>query len=161
VQAVDHAFLVRLEAKDWSWLRGYGWSYQVRCGSQQREAQVPFLFSVSMAVRELRCLADPTHVWRAHWHGPATDMTLDFNGKARVEAPGLSIAHEGWEAHLPFRMPADADVAITVQTSQAWPWPRAILLENSPAGQRVPGWEQFTPIEAAADAPAPPAAPLH
>ena len=146
VQPVDVAFIVPPEANDWSWLRRYGWSYQVSCGAQRRRVQVPFLFSLSLAVRPLHCSEDLTHLWRAHWHGPETDMVLLFNGKARVEAPGVSVARDGWEASLQFRMPADADVAITLQTPLAFPWPRAMLLENWPAGQRAPDWEQFTPI---------------
>jgi len=146
VQPVDVAFLVRLEANDWSWLRRYGWTYQVTCGTQRRQVQVPFLFSLSLAVRAVQCRKDPTHVWRAHWHGPETDMVLLFNGKAQVEAPGVSVTRDGWEARLPFRLPADADVAITLQTPVAFPWPRAMLLEKWAAGQRAPDWEQFTPI---------------
>src|SRR5262249_49542741 len=146
VQPGDVAFLVRLEANDWSWLRRYGWTYQGTCGTQRRPVQVPFPVNLALSVRGVRSRKDPTHVWRAHWHGPETDMVLLFNGKAQVEAPGVSVTRDGWEARLPFRLPADADVAITLQTPVAFPWPRAMLLEKWAAGQRAPDWEQFPPI---------------
>ena len=143
VQPIDQGFLVRLEPRDWSWLRQHGWSYEYRCGAVQRRKLVPFLFGLALRIGRVSCSEPATHTWRAHWHGDATDMTLEFTGKASVEAPGVTLERDGWEAGLPFRMPADVDVTITLSTPE---WARAKLYENSPAGKRAPAWELFTPI---------------
>ncbi len=137
------SFLVTLEAADWSWFRQHGWTVDVRCGDVTRSLQMPFLFNTAFIPSEFRCETPPTFVWRAHWSGPATAMDLAFSGSATVEATGLAAAAEGFETHLPFSLPADTDVTISL-TVPGLP-PTAILLEAGPGGMRVPDWERFTP----------------
>ena len=140
------AFYVPLEAADWSWLRRHGWSYEVRCSGASRAIQVPFLYSVSMPVQDFRCAGPPTHRWRAHWNGPATDMLLEFSGRMTIEANGLSLSKEGFEQRLPFTMPADGDVTVTLAFDSGAAWPLIALYEQLPSGRRVPDWERFTPL---------------
>jgi hypothetical protein len=140
------SFLVGLEAADWSWLRQHGWIYTVRCGDRVHTAQVPFLYSVLWAVDGFTCTGPMTHTWRAHWGGPAADMVLEFDGRAHIEAPGVSLQGQGYEQTLPFRMPADSDVMITLDAEPPLVWVRTCILEQSPGGKRVPAWDRFTPI---------------
>jgi hypothetical protein len=154
------SFLVSFEAADWSWLRRYGWVYEARCGDTTQVVRVPFLYSVLLPVDGLRRGTGTTHVWSAHWHGPATDMTLKFTGRVLIEARGLSVQKEGFEQGLPFRMPADSDVTVTEVMPPPDPLAWAVLLEESAGGSRVPAWESFTPVEptqAVNAEPAPPA----
>lgn len=140
------SFLASFEAADWSWLHRYGWAYEARCGDATHVAQVPFLYSVSMRVEGLICATEVTHMWRGHWHGPETDMILKFSGRAQIEARGVFAHDEGGERQLRFHMPADTDVTVTVVQPEPVPWVSAVLLEESPGGQRVPAWEHFTPL---------------
>jgi hypothetical protein len=142
----QRSFLVNLEAADWSWLRRYGWAYEVRCADRMHSTQVPFLYSMGLDVTSFRCIGERHHMWRAHWHGPSTEMMLLFSGRATVEVGGTIQEFVGWEQHPLFVMPADSDVTITVTLPDYDPWPYAGLLELSPAGERVPAWERFTPI---------------
>jgi 4-amino-4-deoxy-L-arabinose transferase-like glycosyltransferase len=140
------AFYVPLEAADWSWLRRHGWWYEVRCPNVARAVLVPFLYSLSLPMTDLLCQGPSIHIWRAHWHGPATAMLLEFSGRVRVEANGLSEAREGYEQRLPLTMPADSDVTVTLAVDDAVPWPLTMLFEVVPSGRRVPDWERFTPL---------------
>jgi hypothetical protein len=123
---------------------------------------VPFLFSSFLGVIGMRCLEPLQHVWRGHWNGPATDMALLFTGVADIEARDVSVHLQGFEQRVPFTMPADSDLTVTLSLPPSEPWPLAVLFEATPAGDRVPDWERFTPVRkrapavAAADgAPAP------
>jgi len=140
------SFLVRFEAANWSWLRKYGFLYQVRCTEMVRTAVVPFLYTLSMGVPELRCSGPMTHIWRAHWHGPATEMSLFFNHRIAVEAGPVSLQKDGFEQTLQFQMPADVDFTVRNTTPPGDPWPRVALTETWPAGGRVPPWEWFSPV---------------
>jgi len=146
VEPVGRGFLVRLEAADWSWLRRYGWTYEVRCGPTVRTAQVPFVYTVSLGADNFFCTRPMTHVWRAHWNGATTELVFEFDGHAQIEAGSLMIEQEGFETRAIFPMPADSDISITVDAQPPLGWIRARLLESSPGGRRVPDWERFTPI---------------
>jgi hypothetical protein len=139
-----HSFLVSFEAGDWSWLRQYGWAYEVRCGHLIRRAQVPFLYSLGLGALGFPCTQPMQHIWRAHWHGPAAEMIMQFSGTLRVDAPGVAAAGEGFEQRVPFTMPADSDVTITL-TAPPTEWPLALLFERARGGERVPAWDRFTP----------------
>lgn len=141
------SFLVSFESADWSWVRRYGWTYTARCGDKVAAGQVPFLFNVQVGLENFPCAGPITYEWRAHWHGPETDMTLYFSGAAAVAARGLSLHQGGFEQTLAFRMPADSDVSIRV-TGLPQSAPIAILREISAGGPRAPGWESFTPLPA-------------
>ena len=139
------SFLVDLGASDRSWLRRHGWQTEVRCGDNTRTAQVPFLFSVGFVARDFRCGDAPiTYVWRARWSGPTREMQLNFSGTLVVEGAGFAARGEGFEKSLSFTLPADSDVTISLTMPVGAP-PTAILLEQTPAGLRVPDWENFTP----------------
>jgi hypothetical protein len=97
-------------------------------------------------VKNFRCVGPATHQWRAHWNGPATEMVLDFSGSLSLDADGLSIRKEGFEQRLPFTMPADSDVTVTINFDWPVPWPRAALYESTPGGRRTPDWERFDPL---------------
>jgi len=140
------SFLVTLETGDWSWLRRYGWAYQVECRDKRAHtAQVPFLYSLGLGVVQFPCETPYVHTWHANWRGPDTDMLLSFNGKATVQVGDAKTAGEGIEQRLPFHVPTDADVTITV-TSPVGEWPIAVLYERTPVGERVPSWDEFTPV---------------
>ena len=141
------SFLVSFEAADWSWVRRYGWTYTARCGDAAASGQVPFLFNAQIGLENFPCEGAITYEWRAHWHGPETDMTLYFSGRAAIEARGLSVNREGFEQTLAFRMPADTDVSISV-TGFPQSALIALLREVSAGGSRAPGWERFTPLPA-------------
>jgi len=141
------SFLVNFEAADWSWVRRYGWTYTARCGDTVAAGQVPFLFNVQVGLEDFPCAGPITYEWRAHWHGPDTDMTLYFSGAAVITARGLSVHQGGFEQTLAFRMPADSDVSIVV-TGLPQSALIAILREVSTAGLRAPAWERFTPLPA-------------
>jgi hypothetical protein len=98
-----------------------------------------------MGVTEFPCLHSPTHVWRAHWHGPETEMVLQFTGRMMFEAAGLALEQQGYEQSLHLRMPADTDVTVALGTGDQV-GPHIALLERSPGGLRVPGWDRFTPV---------------
>ena len=140
------SFYVPLEAADWKWLRDHGWWYEVRCPGASKGTQVPFLYSVQTPMRDFRCPGPPTHLWRAHWNGPQTDMQLEFSGRVTIEANGQTFSGEGFEQRMSFTMPADSDVTVTLAFDAAVPWPLIGLFEKLPSGRRVPDWERFTPL---------------
>jgi hypothetical protein len=140
------SFLVSFEAADWSWLRQYGWAYEVRCGDQVHTAQVPFLYAPTMGASGPPCAETLTHVWRARWHGPETEMILHFSGQVSIAARGLNLVSQGFEQRLPFRLQADTDLTVTLHLPPSDPWPAMALFEVSPGGERVPDWDRFTPL---------------
>jgi hypothetical protein len=142
-----NSFLVNLEAADWSWVRQHGWTVEVRCGDAVRSLQVPFLYNTNQIPSDFRCPTSSTFVWRAHWSGSATDMDLAFTGSVTVTGDELSVSKQGYEEHLPFSLPADSDVTISL-TIPVGTAPTAVLLESAPGGLRVPDWEKFTPLQA-------------
>jgi hypothetical protein len=78
-------------------------------------------------------------------------MELDFGAHATIQAGDLSVEAEGFEQRLPFTLPADSDVTVTLHVDgRGPPWPRAVLFEVTPGGRRVPDWERFTPLPPAA-----------
>jgi hypothetical protein len=106
---------------------------------------VPFLFNPHLGLEGFPCDRPIVYVWRAHWHGPATDMTLYFTGGAMVMARDLKIGQEGFEQTMSFRLPADTDVTV-VLTAPVGSAPVAVLREVFPGGLRAPAWELFTPL---------------
>ncbi|MDX2170997.1 MAG: hypothetical protein SF182_28265 [Deltaproteobacteria bacterium] len=140
------SFYVMMESADWQWLRAHGWWYEVRCEGGAHATQVPFLYSAAMPTSSFRCRGTPTHVWRAHWNGPETKMQMEFSGNLQIEARGLLLRGEGFEQRLPFTMPADTDVTVTLSFGGGVPWASIVLYELLPSGRRVPDWERFTPI---------------
>jgi len=150
------SFLVKFESADWSWVRRYGWAFEARCGDKLSVGQVPFLYNLQVGQPNFGCPGLITYTWRAHWHGPETEMTLAFTGNLVIQAPGLNLAHEGYEQMVRFTMPADTDVVVRLQASEGY-GPIALLRELTPAGPRVPSWDEFTPLTApnmTADVPA-------
>jgi hypothetical protein len=141
-----NSFLVRVEAADWSWLRQYGWGYEMRCGDRVHITQVPFLYAPTMGPSGPNCAQTLTHVWRARWHGPETEMSLHFTGQVSIAARGLYLESHGFEQYLPFRLPADTDVTVTLVLPPSNPSPAIALFEASPGGERVPDWDRFTPL---------------
>lgn len=139
------SYYVMMESADWSWLRQHGWWYEMRCTGGSYATQVPFLYSVSMPIGDFRCKGSPTHVWRAHWSGPETAMRMDFSGRLTIEAGDLLVQGEGYEQRLPFTMPADTDVTVTLSVEGGVPWPVIVLYEVLPSGVHIPNWEDFTP----------------
>jgi hypothetical protein len=155
------SFLVTLEGGDWSWLRRYGWAYQVACRERVHAAAVPFLYTIGLGVVQFGCERPLVHTWRAHWRGPDTDMVLSFNGRARIRIGDTKIGPvSGIEQRVPFHVPADSDVTIKI-TSPVGEWPIAALYEHWPGGDRVPAWDAFVPVWQThpSAAPAEPAAP--
>jgi len=140
------SFLVQLEQADRDWVRQYGWWYEVRCQTTSHVAQVPFLYSLSLGVGDLYCLLPATHVWRAHWTGPATSMQLAFSGQATITTAAGVVHDQGQERQARFPVPADSDVVIELALQSGDVWPLALLTEDSPGGWRVPNWESFRPL---------------
>lgn len=144
------SFLVELEAADWSWLRRAGWRLTARCGDTVRHVQVPFLYHREIGLA-LRCSGPVTWRWRGHWHGPRQPMLLRGSGVLTVEARALSLRGAGFQQELPFTLPADTDVTITLTTGPESA-PDLQLYELTPGGRRVPDWERVTPLDDAAAA---------
>jgi hypothetical protein len=144
VQAFGRAFLVTFEARDWSWLRQHGWAYEVRCGKESRRAQVPTLYMVGMNPADLSCEGPVTQAWRGRWVGQAVRLELRFTGSADVETSTGPVVHaEGLDGRAGFDVTTGTELTVRI-ASQERPG-RAVLLENTLAGQRFPAWESVVP----------------
>ncbi|MFI5366127.1 MAG: hypothetical protein ACHQ4J_10930 [Candidatus Binatia bacterium] len=140
VTAFGAAFMVKLEAGDWSWLRQHGWAYQAGCNSQVWRGQIPTLYFADPVFNGLSC---SHHVWQGRWRGPHSQLRLDFSGAVVVEtSQGRVVEKQGQEQQADF--PVEPDTVITV-TLTSPPPVYAKLVEITPAGERVPPWERVDP----------------
>jgi hypothetical protein len=146
VHPFGRAFLVNLEAADWSWVRTHGWMYEARCGDQTWRGQVPALFHLYLTFAAIRCDGPVTHRWRGRWLGPPTTLRLRFNGDANIEtSTGPAVQKKAAEGYGSFSVQPDSAVTITVTRPGLDGAVSATLVENSPFGERVPPWEWVTP----------------
>lgn len=146
VHPFGRAFLVKLEAADWSWVRTHGWTYEARCGDQTWGGQVPALFHLYLTFAAIRCDGPVTHRWRGRWHGPPTTLRLRFNGDADVEtSTGPGMHKKAAEDTGSFSVQPDSDVTISVTRPGLDGTVSTTLFESSPLGERVPPWEWVTP----------------
>jgi hypothetical protein len=146
IRHFGRAFMVKLEARDWSWLREHGWSYEAQCGATVRTGQVPTLFHAFITFKGFGCSEPMTHVWRGRWMGPATVLRLLFSGKAVVEGPNGRLADKaGYETAADFTVEPGTDLTITLTTQPPENDVMALLMEVTPAGEVVPIWERVNP----------------
>jgi len=158
VRRFGRAFWVRVPAADWSWMRRYGWTYQVRCGDAVATAQVPTLYQYETSLDLPLCPSGAEHVWRGRWLGPDAELILRFGGSARITGPegekrgrqavdfAVFRARSGEELTVRLRVPAGAEL-------------EAMLMEVTPVHERVPPLEWVEPL-APEERPASTAAPL-
>jgi hypothetical protein len=136
------AFLVRLEATDWSWMLKHGWSYDARCGPTTRQTQVLTLFQPSVEFANFFCSSATTHTWHGRWDGPAAGLRLRFEGEAAVQAGKASVSSKN--SFLDFHVePGDEMVVSVTQPFGSMFW--AGLFELTPAGERIPAWSRVNP----------------
>lgn len=148
VEAFGNAFVLRLEAGDRSWLRRYGWMYEMHCGHVGKQAQVPTLFHIELPFASIPTPCDPaaTHTWSGRWRGPHADLRMHFTGKAVVQVGGRSIQREGYEQILEFSVDPDEEIIVTLLSPPPDLGPSVSLYEVTPAGERLPAWESVTPF---------------
>ena len=166
VQQVGRAFIVSMEAREWSWIKRHGWAYEARCGDQVQRAIVPTLYQELLGFRTLVCNDPITHVWRGRWKGPTTQLRLRFNGTGKVETPrGVSVTKVGEQMTIDFSAEPDDELRVTLVNSPPDTSPLAHVVEVTPMTERVPFWESVDAIVetgdgsgvASSSAPAPPA----
>jgi len=155
VRAFGNAFTVTTEARDWSWLKEHGWTYEASCGKEPRRAQVPALFHVFVGFESLICTQPIVHHWEGRWLGPTQQLRFYFSGAAEVSTThGVSVSKQGYETSVTFVAQPDDIIRITlindppVPGALVEPTPVAILSEVSPVGDRVPLWEHVSPVGA-------------
>lgn len=160
VRVFGRAFLVNVEARDWSMLREHGWAYEAHCGASVQRQHVLTLYHPHLGFGGPPCPSPVTNIWRGHWDGPAADLVLHFSGAAHVQTSvGVTVEQEGFETNLAFSVTPDADVTVTVVAKQPsdpntwWEALLAELVEVTPTGERVPLWESVRPIVAPGVAP--------
>jgi len=145
VQSFGRAFVVNIEAGNWSWLRQHGWMYEVRCGTQVKQGLVPTLHHISLSFRTFSCNGAATHIWRGRWMGPPAQLRLRFSGSVTVDSSrGRLVEKEGRETNQDFNV--DQGTELTVTLTPAGTGPVAVL-QVTPAGERLPAWEWVDPIE--------------
>ncbi len=146
VQSFGHAFMVDFPARDWSWLRQYGWTYEAHCDEKLWRGQVPTLLHFGLTFHALQCPKPVTHVWCGRWNGPPSTMQLTWNGAATVDTStaGRVLEKTGFEKQAEFTVEPDAivTVSITLQVGESF---LAELFERTPAGVRLPPWERVSP----------------
>ncbi|MDX2171464.1 MAG: hypothetical protein SF182_30650 [Deltaproteobacteria bacterium] len=142
VHVFGDSFTARFAPGDWSRLRAYGWRYTLRCGDQERRAQVPALHQMNMGFAELACSAPVQHQWDGTWDGPPTAVVLRASGPFSVQTPrGRSEAAAGPPYELTLDVqPGDA-LRVAATTPAGEPWSDVALFE----GERVPAWERVHP----------------
>ena len=152
VELFERAFLVRLEARDWSWLKRHGWSYRARCGDRVLQGQVPALYHpLHLTFGAMHCDRPVEHVWRGRWNGPSAWMNLHFSGTAVVTAGSRDPrSGQGGRANLLFEVSHGDPVTIEVTSMHPPdPSPEAELFEVTFAGEEIPPWEQIDPVDPA------------
>lgn len=141
VHESGRAFLVTLEAGDWSWLRAHGWTFETRCGERQWIGQVPTLYQYFLGFRGAHC-HPVTHRWRGRWNGPGTRLLFRYMGQVTVETP----AGRTEEATGEVEFAVEPGSPVEIRLASREPFPYARLLEQTPAGWRVPPWEWVSPL---------------
>jgi len=153
VESFGGAFLVRLEARDWSWLRRHGWRYRWTCeGKPDRATDVPVLFQAGFGYRDTGCEATAIHTWRARWQGPPAHLRVRFNGTAEVQVGEQPARrHTGWQDVIDFDVRTGDQLRVRVEVPHGLEM-LATLLEVLPTGERVPLLEWLAPsVETAGD----------
>jgi len=146
VRAFGRAFLVSLEAGDWSWVRAHGWTYEARCDGKTWRGQVPALFHLFMTFAAIRCDGPVTHTWRGRWEGPPTTLAVESNGDADIEVSGGRQQQRTAEhGAASMAVVPGSEVTITVTRPVLDGAVNAILLERSGLRERIPPWEWVTP----------------
>jgi len=146
VQAFGRAFLVKLEAANWSWMRTHGWTYETRCGEHTWRGQVPTLFHLYLTIAATRCDGPVTHTWRGRWHGPRTRLLLRFNGDADIEtSTGKPVHQRAGLGYAAVVVEPESEVTITVTRPTLDGAVTTTLFESTPFGDRLPPWEWVTP----------------
>ncbi|MGH7786413.1 MAG: hypothetical protein ACRERC_06070 [Candidatus Binatia bacterium] len=139
-------FTLTLEARDWTWLRAHGWTYEVRCGDDVRTGQVPTLFQAGITFAGFFCEQPTEHRWQGRWQGSPTTLRLRCEFLARVETPGQHLAHDASpEPAIDFAVEPGMPITISTTSPPRLPWVRAALFEVTQAGERVPDWENVVP----------------
>jgi len=144
VEGFGRAFLVRLESREWSWLRNHGWTYEAHCGPEVRRAHVLALFKASMFFDRFPCAGSVRHVWRGRWAGPTSRLRLYTFGTAVVELSDGQRFEGGRGEAIDFTVDRGLEVTVTVDTEHRFV--DAALVELTPVGERVPSWENIDPL---------------
>ncbi len=143
IQTFGGEFLVHFESRDWSWMRGHGWTYEVTCGIETRRTQIPVMYHAALTFTGMFCPQLSRHTWRGQWHGPAETVRLRFNGHASVAVDGRPLADgQGREQKLDFEVTPGAQMEIQVDTiGNLW----AAMMELTPVAEHLPAWDLVTP----------------
>ncbi len=148
VTTFGRAFMFRLEARNWSWMRRHGWAYEVWCRDRVMRGEVPVLFQPRITFDNFRCSDSATHVWRGHWEGPETNAVFRFNaaGGGEIISGDSRRPIQPAQRALIFALHPDTDVTIRLITLAPEHGVIAELTESTPSGERVPAWERVTPV---------------
>ncbi len=145
VQSFGRAFMIRLEARDWSWVREYGWAYEARCQKRTWRGQVPVLFHSAWTFGRMQCKDPVTHTWRGRWNGPGAHLRLRFSGNTTVHTStdGRVVQQDGREQSAEFDVQPDAIITVTITTPRL---PDVALLEVTPGAEHVPVHDRVSPV---------------
>ncbi|GBD27442.1 hypothetical protein HRbin30_02789 [bacterium HR30] len=147
VRSFGGPFSVTFEPADWTWLRQYGWAYEVECASPSARwsSQVPALFHLSQTVPQFSCAGGVVHRWKGRWVSDGTELRFRFErGTAEValEAEGTVLPSE--KGPVDFRVRPGDVISIFLRIPDP-EGPIAFLFEISPAGEVIPPWRSVKP----------------
>jgi hypothetical protein len=146
VRSFGGPFSVAVERANWSWLRQYGWRYEVECAllKWRKSGQVPALFHISQTVPDFHCDSFSTHRWVGRWlaaeanlllrteSGPVT-VSLEHRGVIRRDVGPIEFAVSPGEL---------VSISLVVPQGRGVV---AFLFRTFPGGESVPPWNSVSP----------------
>lgn len=145
VRSFGPAFSLQIEENDWSWMREYGWSYEMTCGEETFRGQIPFLFLQDVAAAR-NCAVTPTHVWRGKWLGPPSELRILSRGEFEVKVDDAVVGRQqGWDLLVDFPVKTGSTVELRV-AALAGAELVAKLTRKTPTGEQVPYLEWVAPL---------------
>ncbi len=146
VRSFGGPFSVTVEPGDWTWLRRYGWAYEVECASSPSRwsGQVPVLFHIGQTVPQFLCSGSVRHRWQGRWVSDNTLLRFRFRrGTAAIVIEEGSVLSSE-KSPLDFDVPAGASVSVSLTVPDPGGFD-AFLFRISPAGEVVPPWPSVKP----------------
>lgn len=148
VTGIGGAFLLRLEAADWSWMRRHGWTYRARCGDQTFAAQVPALYHWALEPGGLVCREPVVHTWSGRWNGSARLLRLrGYRAAVTVDGPRGRLVEGELPDHGYLEFDAEPDETLRIEARTPGAAVFIGLYEAVPSGLRIPAWESVSPVD--------------